>query len=111
MHAFARRLVEGFPSWQVVLVDLRCHGESAGLQGMRGPHTVEAAAADVTRLLQALKVRAGPPLWRSTRARFTRPCSRALPSPPPPPVPPPTHPLPRCSQKCSSGTRSVQSVC
>ncbi len=36
-------LVEGFPSWQVLLVDLRCHGESAS-QKFLPPHTVESSA-------------------------------------------------------------------
>lgn len=57
MHSFARRLVQGFPQWQVVLVDLRCHGESAALSGqLSKPHSVEAAAADVMRLLTSLKI-------------------------------------------------------
>lgn len=55
MQSFARRLVEGFPSWQVVLVDLRCHGESASL-GFVGAHSVDAAASDVLRLLSSLKL-------------------------------------------------------
>ncbi|EFN51872.1 hypothetical protein CHLNCDRAFT_27628 [Chlorella variabilis] len=57
MLPFARRLVEGFPHWQVVVVDLRCHGESAAASPqLRGAHGVEAAAADVIRLLSALKL-------------------------------------------------------
>lgn len=49
--------LQGFPHWQVVLVDLRCHGESAAVSGqMERPHSVESAAADVTRLLAALKL-------------------------------------------------------
>jgi pimeloyl-ACP methyl ester carboxylesterase len=55
MLGFARRLVAGFPHWQVVCIDLRCHGESAAL-GLRGPHTLEAAAADVIALLSKLKL-------------------------------------------------------
>ncbi len=39
---------QGFPSWQVVLVDLRCHGESAArgayASGVQGVHTVGAGA-------------------------------------------------------------------
>jgi pimeloyl-ACP methyl ester carboxylesterase len=57
MLSFARRLVEGFPNWQVVVVDLRCHGESASHQPPRSqPNTVESAASDVVRLLSALKL-------------------------------------------------------
>lgn len=57
MQSFAHRLVEAFPSWQVVLVDLRCHGESARLPARPdGPHSVEAAGGDVLRLLGRLKL-------------------------------------------------------
>lgn len=57
MQSFARRLVDGFPAWQVVLVDLRCHGESAPLsRQMQGPHSVNTAAGDVLRLLSSLKL-------------------------------------------------------
>ena len=55
MQSFAKRLVEGFPAWQVVLVDLRCHGDSAPLF-TTGPHGVDTAAGDVLRLLSALKL-------------------------------------------------------
>lgn len=52
-----QRLVAGFPHWQIVLVDLRCHGESAALSPLlRGAHGLEAAASDVIRLLSALKL-------------------------------------------------------
>lgn len=57
MQSYARRLVEGYPSWQVLLVDLRCHGESAALSpSLQQPHSVDSAAADVLRLLSALKL-------------------------------------------------------
>ena len=57
MQSFARRIVEGFPSWQVVLVDLRCHGESSPLsRALHGPHGVDTAASDVLRLLSGLKL-------------------------------------------------------
>ncbi|KAL4450579.1 hypothetical protein ABPG77_000935 [Micractinium sp. CCAP 211/92] len=57
MLSFARRLVEGFPHWQVVVADLRCHGESAGLShALRGPHSLETAANDVIKLLSVLKL-------------------------------------------------------
>jgi len=55
MQSFARRLVAGFPSWQVLMVDLRCHGESAEVR-LDGPPTVGTAAMDVLRLLSALKL-------------------------------------------------------
>lgn len=58
MLSFAKRLVQEFPSWQVLLVDLRCHGESAvsGAAPSGGPHGVESAAADVLKLLGRLKL-------------------------------------------------------
>lgn len=51
--SIARRLVEERPEWGVLLVDLRLHGDS---QGFAGPHTVEAAAADVDALVRHLDV-------------------------------------------------------
>lgn len=57
MQSFAKRLVEGFPHWQVMLVDLRCHGESAAISGaLPQPHSVASAAEDVTRLLASLRM-------------------------------------------------------
>jgi pimeloyl-ACP methyl ester carboxylesterase len=80
MASFAKRLVDGFPTWQVVLVDLRwvveldrralptaltrarsfarCHGDSAAIapQLANQDHGVDSAAGDVLRLLQALKM-------------------------------------------------------
>eukprot|EP00197_Chlamydomonas_leiostraca_P007015 CAMPEP_0202858464 /NCGR_PEP_ID=MMETSP1391-20130828/988_1 /ASSEMBLY_ACC=CAM_ASM_000867 /TAXON_ID=1034604 /ORGANISM="Chlamydomonas leiostraca, Strain SAG 11-49" /LENGTH=353 /DNA_ID=CAMNT_0049537387 /DNA_START=225 /DNA_END=1286 /DNA_ORIENTATION=+ len=57
MQSFARMLVEGFPSWQVLLVDLRCHGESASLSKQPpGPHTVATAAVDILTVLRDLKL-------------------------------------------------------
>jgi pimeloyl-ACP methyl ester carboxylesterase len=47
--------LQGFPSWQVMLVDLRCHGESSVASGGMpavGPHTVQSAAKDVLALLR-----------------------------------------------------------
>ena len=47
---------QGFPSWQVLLVDIRCHGESAKLPTPPGRHGVETAAQDILRLLSQLKL-------------------------------------------------------
>ncbi|EIE20026.1 alpha/beta-hydrolase, partial [Coccomyxa subellipsoidea C-169] len=57
MLSFAQRLTREFSSWQVLLVDLRCHGESArhGAASHR-PNGVESAAADVLDLLRHLKL-------------------------------------------------------
>ncbi|CAK9151900.1 unnamed protein product [Ilex paraguariensis] len=40
---------------QFILVDLRCHGDSASIK-KRGPHTVDSAALDVLKLLGQLRV-------------------------------------------------------
>lgn len=57
MASFAKMLVEQYPSWQVLLVDLRCHGDSAALpEQPEGPHTVHAAAADILVALQQLRL-------------------------------------------------------
>lgn len=56
LQSYAKMLVEGFPSWQAVLVDLRCHGDSASLFQSSSPHTVESAATDVLSLLSNLKL-------------------------------------------------------
>ena len=40
--SFAKRLAQRFPSWQFVLVDLRCHGQTANMP------TPPAGANDVT---------------------------------------------------------------
>jgi pimeloyl-ACP methyl ester carboxylesterase len=46
-----------FSSWQVVLVDLRCHGESAAHGSLSPlPNTVESAAADILDLLRELRL-------------------------------------------------------
>lgn len=51
--SFARRVVDQFPAWRLVLVDLRNHGEShlRGEPGaLPGPHTLQACAADLLAL-------------------------------------------------------------
>lgn len=52
---FARRLAKEFPTWQFLLVDLRCHGDSASNK-KRGPNTVASTALDVLRLCGQLKI-------------------------------------------------------
>lgn len=58
LRSFARRLLEGFPSWQAILVDLRCHGESyTKSNGLNfGPNDVQSAAGDILQLLNYLKI-------------------------------------------------------
>ena len=49
--------VQGFPTWQVVVCDLRCHGESAMIGSLPGePHNVQTSAGDVLALLRQLKL-------------------------------------------------------
>ena len=57
--------MQAYSSWQVLLVDLRCHGESALLQRgehahlpqlQRQKHCLENAAADILGLLSHLKL-------------------------------------------------------
>lgn len=55
LQSFGQRLVKEFPAWQCVLVDLRCHGQSAGVP-REGSNTVSSAAADVVALLTFLKL-------------------------------------------------------
>ena len=46
--SFAKRLAQKFPSWQFVLVDLRCHGQTANMdEPPTGEHSVTSAAQDV----------------------------------------------------------------
>lgn len=52
---FTRRLAQEFPNWQFLLVDLRCHGDSASIT-KKGPHTVASAALDVLKLLGQLRL-------------------------------------------------------
>lgn len=62
IHACPRqthtRCLQRFPSWQILLVDLRCHGETARLDTSPrdGPHSVASAADDVLRLLRNLRL-------------------------------------------------------
>ncbi|KAK9110002.1 hypothetical protein Sjap_018062 [Stephania japonica] len=53
--SFARRLAQEFPMWQFLIVDLRCHGDSASIK-KRCPHTVASSALDVLKLLAQLKI-------------------------------------------------------
>jgi pimeloyl-ACP methyl ester carboxylesterase len=61
-RGIARRFVDARPEWAAVLVDLREHGDSLGLQP---PHSVHAAAADVAELERSLTVPVGGALGHS----------------------------------------------
>jgi len=56
LRGFARKLARENPAWQFVLVDLRCHGDSADFTHASGEHSVEGAATDVLRLLKKLNL-------------------------------------------------------
>ncbi|KAM3353303.1 hypothetical protein ACQJBY_024454 [Aegilops geniculata] len=53
--SFAKRLAQEFPMWQFLLVDLRCHGDSASIK-KREPHTVASTAFDVLKLIGQLRL-------------------------------------------------------
>lgn len=61
-RGIARRFVEARPDWGAILVDLREHGDSLGLQA---PHTLAAAARDLGELERSLEVRVGGALGHS----------------------------------------------
>ena len=55
--SFANRLAQAFPSWQFVLVDLRCHGQTASMPDPpAGENSVVSAAKDVLGVLNHLKI-------------------------------------------------------
>jgi len=55
--SFAKRLAQAFPSWQFLLVDLRCHGQTASMdEPPEGPNDVISAAKDVLQVLNHLKI-------------------------------------------------------
>ena len=61
-RGIARRFVEARPDWGAVLVDLREHGDSLG---QPPPHSVHAAAADVSALQRSLGLAIGGALGHS----------------------------------------------
>lgn len=54
LRSFAQSLSRHYPEWDLILVDLRCHGDSTGAPP---PHTVRACAEDLLRLGEQLPVR------------------------------------------------------
>jgi len=61
-RGIARRFVEARPEWGAVLVDLREHGDSLGLEG---PHNLHAAAEDLDELERSLTIPVGGALGHS----------------------------------------------
>ena len=41
-----------FAGWQLVLVDLRNHGNSANLAHLKPPHNIQSAASDIVELIK-----------------------------------------------------------
>lgn len=70
----ARRFVRERPDWGAALVDLRQHG---GSQGFEGPHTVQAAAADVVSAARAEGLRAAAILGHSFGGKVALLAARA----------------------------------
>ena len=50
------RWTQAYSSWQVLLVDMRCHGQSAHIQTSSQSNSVEGAAADILELLRHLRL-------------------------------------------------------
>ena len=50
------RRVQEHPAWQVVLIDLRSHGDSTTQHSTAGPASVDTAALDILQLLRHLKL-------------------------------------------------------
>ena len=57
LSSFAQQLARNHPSWNFLLVDLRCHGASAqAASQLARPHNVKKTAGDVLNLLGDLKL-------------------------------------------------------
>jgi pimeloyl-ACP methyl ester carboxylesterase len=57
LRSFARKLARENPAWQFLLVDLRCHGDSANSSSfLDSQNSVDGAAADVLQLLETLSL-------------------------------------------------------
>ncbi|MGH7464092.1 MAG: alpha/beta fold hydrolase [Longimicrobiales bacterium] len=74
-----RRIVTQRPDWGALLVDLRQHGES---QGFAGPHTVDAAAADLDRLADHTGLRPDTVLGHSFGGKVALLFARSTTAPP-----------------------------
>lgn len=71
----------GSAGWHLVLVDLRNHGQSAGLEGFDPPHDISSAAKDVANLVKAEKwdspyVVIGHSMGGKVALDFAESCSR-----------------------------------
>lgn len=79
--ATLQRNSRGSAGWHMVLVDLRNHGQSAGLEGFDPPHDISSAAKDVANLVKAEKwdspyVVIGHSMGGKVALDFAESCSR-----------------------------------
>lgn len=79
--AILQRSPPGSAGWHMVLVDLRNHGQSAGLEGFDPPHDISSAAKDVANLVKAEKwdspdVVIGHSMGGKVALDFAESCSR-----------------------------------
>lgn len=79
--AILQRSSQGSAGWHMVLVDLRNHGQSAGLEGLDPPHDISSAAKDVANLVKAEKwdspdVVIGHSMGGKVALDFAESCSR-----------------------------------
>lgn len=74
-RSFARQIVTDRPAWGALLVDLRLHGDSVG---MEPPHTLESAARDVVSTLSERGMRASAVLGHSFGGKVGLEVSRQL---------------------------------
>ncbi|KAF5804372.1 putative serine aminopeptidase, S33, alpha/Beta hydrolase [Helianthus annuus] len=51
-RSFSRNLASSLSDWKMVLVDLRNHGQSAGVSGLHPPHDIVNAANDLASLVK-----------------------------------------------------------
>ncbi|KAJ0787996.1 putative alpha/beta hydrolase-1 [Helianthus annuus] len=51
-RSFSRNLASSLSDWKMVLVDLRNHGQSAGVSGLQPPHDIVNAANDLASLVK-----------------------------------------------------------
>ncbi|KAI3514262.1 hypothetical protein L1887_12582 [Cichorium endivia] len=53
-YSFTALLIHGLLDWRMVLVDLRCHGNSTDREGLSPPHDTANAARDLANLVKSL---------------------------------------------------------
>lgn len=74
-RAIVKRVLTSNPTWGALLVDLRNHGES---RGFSPPHTIEACAADLSRLVGSVDLRVDAVLGHSYGGKVALAYARAV---------------------------------